>query len=478
MVKIISGPPWKVAIYFRWPETGRPYRERRFVPRDVTARSGALRWGQGRAADVLAKGEAAETHARMEPPSAPVPTLREFAPRWIEGHAEALRQKRSGIAGKKAVLRRHLIPALGDLRLDQISTERVAKLSAGFTAYSRKTLVNILATLSKLLRTAVDWDILPAMPCKIRVPKAARTPPAFYEQDTMRRLIDAAAATDTRTHALVLLGLHAGLRRSELLGLEWEDISTTRRQLVVRRAVISKFVDTPKSGHGRVIDLSSELTAALGRHLASSPDKTGRVFRQESGRPALAQHLYTWMAVAQERAGIPKQKGCSASRHAPLRLLGSGGARRSDDRDSIACRSPVAADDGQVHAFGLWPSGRGRAPLRPRAWHSPWHGGAVTPWTSGFFMEQRGGQTRTSHKSDATLVACCRVLVQRCSVSSVSPTEPTAFPKKTRTSPNPRRLSSSPLLRVREAEGRQLEHHETVCRLTPSSVSWSVRTVG
>jgi hypothetical protein len=28
-------------------------------------------------------------------PSARVPTLREFAPRWIEGHAEALGQKRS-----------------------------------------------------------------------------------------------------------------------------------------------------------------------------------------------------------------------------------------------------------------------------------------------------------------------------------------------------------------------------------------------
>jgi hypothetical protein len=94
MVKIISGPPWKVAIYFRWPDSGRAYRERRLVPPDVTARSGALRWGQGRAADLLAKGEAAATPSPIEPPSAPVPTLREFAPRWIEGHAEALRQMR------------------------------------------------------------------------------------------------------------------------------------------------------------------------------------------------------------------------------------------------------------------------------------------------------------------------------------------------------------------------------------------------
>jgi integrase len=144
----------------------------------------------------------------------------------------------------------------------------------------------------------------------------------------MRHLIDAAAAMDTRTHALVLLGLHAGLRRSELLGLEWEDVSTARRQLVVRRAVISKFVDTPKSGHGRVIDLSLELTEALERHLASSAEKTGRVFRQQSGRPALAQHLYAWMAAAQERAGIPKQKGTRlhVMRHSACSALAALGA--------------------------------------------------------------------------------------------------------------------------------------------------------
>jgi hypothetical protein len=56
------------------------------------------------------------------------------------------------------------------------------------------------------LRTAVDWDVIRTMPCKIRIPKSARRPPTFYEQDAMRRLIDAAAEIDTRTHALVLLG--------------------------------------------------------------------------------------------------------------------------------------------------------------------------------------------------------------------------------------------------------------------------------
>jgi integrase len=104
-------------------------------------------------------------------------------------------------------------------------------------------------------------------------------------------------------------------------------VNIGRRQLVVRRAVISKDVDTPKSGHGRVVDLSSELAGALEKHLAAS-SKTGRVFRQDSGRPALAQHLYGWRDAAAARAGIPKARGVKlhVMRHSACSALAAMGA--------------------------------------------------------------------------------------------------------------------------------------------------------
>jgi integrase len=79
----------------------------------------------------------------------------------------------------------------------------------------------------------------------------------------------------------VLVGLHGGLRRGEILGLEWADVNLSRRQLVVRRNVISKYVDTPKSGHGRVLDLSAELAGALERLRDVTPSTAGRVFLQQ-----------------------------------------------------------------------------------------------------------------------------------------------------------------------------------------------------
>jgi integrase len=323
-VRLLSeAAPWRYEIRFHWP-SGRLYRERRRAT--VTGKTAAVREAEKREAFLLAAGEGALAVAKAPAPP-PAPTLREFGPRWIEGHAKALQQKRSGIATKEMVLRTHLYPAFGALRLDHITTERVAQYCAGKATYSRKTLGNHLAVLAKLLRVAVDWDVLPAMPCKIRIQKAQRSPPTFYEQETMRRLIDAAAQIDARTHALILLGLHAGLRRGEILGLEWPDVSVERRQITVRRNVISRILDTPKSGHGRVIDLSAELTAALQRHRDASP-KTGRVFLQDSGRPALAKHLYRWTEAAMARAGIPKKKGVKlhVMRHSACSALAAMGA--------------------------------------------------------------------------------------------------------------------------------------------------------
>ncbi len=100
-----------------------------------------------------------------------------------------------------------------------------------------------------------------------------------------------------------------------------------RRQLVVHRAAISKYVDAPKSGHGRVLELSSELAEALGSLAATSP-KTGRVFRQDSGKPALAQHLYAWVHAAEATAGIPRRKGVAlhVMRHSACSALAALGA--------------------------------------------------------------------------------------------------------------------------------------------------------
>jgi hypothetical protein len=85
-----------------------------------------------------------------------VPTLEAFAPRFIEGHAQANRHKPSGIAAHESILKWHLVPLLGAKRLDGITNEQVQKVKLALADRAPKTVNNVLTLLRIMLRKAVE----------------------------------------------------------------------------------------------------------------------------------------------------------------------------------------------------------------------------------------------------------------------------------------------------------------------------------
>src|SRR5436190_2130188 len=132
---------WKVEINIRLPN-GKRHRERRRL--SIGSKSAAQRWGQDRERHLLQHG--------LPQPEKEVPTLKEFAPRFLDGHARANRQKPSGIAAKDVIIRVHLVPPLGDRKLDAITTEDVQRLKSGLAGKAVKTVNNVLTVLSVLLK--------------------------------------------------------------------------------------------------------------------------------------------------------------------------------------------------------------------------------------------------------------------------------------------------------------------------------------
>jgi integrase len=171
---------------------------------------------------------------------------------------------------------------------------------------SRKTVNNVLTVLNKLLKVALRWKVIDAMPCTIELGKVSHAVVSFYEFDEYERLVEAASAIDTRTLVLVLLGGDAGLRRGEMIALRWCDVDFRRQQLVIAQAVWKGVVDTPKSGRGRIVPMTDALAAALQRfrHLRGE-----RVFYNDDGRPVTEKILRTWHAAAQRRAQLPRTTG-------------------------------------------------------------------------------------------------------------------------------------------------------------------------
>ncbi len=110
---------WQVDISVAL-KNGLVHRERRRVR--LNSKTAAKGWAEQRAAYLMTQGPEVEVKV--------VPTLEEFAPRFITEYARAERQKPSGIAGKESVLKNYLVPMLGPKPLNEITTEEVSILKA------------------------------------------------------------------------------------------------------------------------------------------------------------------------------------------------------------------------------------------------------------------------------------------------------------------------------------------------------------
>ena len=216
---------WEVDIRLRL-SNGRRHRERRVVSH--ASKSAAQRWGQDRERHLLQHGPA---QLKKE-----VPTLEEFAPRFIDGHARANRQKPSGIAAKETILNVHLVPLLGSKRLDAITNEDIQRVKSHLKDRTPKTVNNVLTVLNTLLKKAVEWNVVAGMPCTCRLLPVPKPSARFHDFEEYERLVVAARELDPRAEVIVLLGGEAGLRCGEIAALEWGDVDLNKRQVCVQRS--------------------------------------------------------------------------------------------------------------------------------------------------------------------------------------------------------------------------------------------------
>src|SRR5258707_11928938 len=175
------------------------------------------------------------TAAKMPPKSGI--TLETFVKEWRTTVAVNLKGSTSRAA--ESHLRAHILPKLGSLTLTEINTKTVQ----AFVAYlatggrSKKTVENVLLTLSSILRKAKAWDYACGsfslaeitMPRK-GVKKDQRAP---TDEEVGKVL---AAAPEWFSTILVLTGV-LGLRIGEVLALRVGDLDFERKIIRVRQSI-------------------------------------------------------------------------------------------------------------------------------------------------------------------------------------------------------------------------------------------------
>jgi integrase len=254
-----------------------------------------------------------------------VPTLEAFVPRFLEGYAEANRLKPSGVAAKESILRVHLIPDVGQKRLDAITTEDVQGLKASLKHKAPKTVNNVLTVLNVVFTAALEWGVIDTKPCVVRLVKVPRMSASFHDFSAYERLVDAASSLEANAYLVVLLGGEAGLRCGEMLALRRNDVNFSTGQLTVERSAWKGHVTATKGGRVRYVPLPDRLKEALRthQHLRGS-----HVLAGKDGRPLtqkMVQNLVKWAA---RRAGVPH--GVHILRHTYCSHLAMrGGSARS-----------------------------------------------------------------------------------------------------------------------------------------------------
>lgn len=203
-------------------------------------------------------------------------TLGQWMAEWLEGRRPHIREATWQFY--ESLSRVHIIPALGKVQLNKITTRDIQrllneKLTAGRVTgggLSPKTIKYIHVTIQAALKQAVRERLITVNPAEaVELPKDNPREMQTLSREQIGKLLDTARGGPF--YMVLLLDLSTGLRRGELLGLQWQDIDfskgtlTVKRQLTLGRGGIK--LSEPKSKAGkRTITLPGEILQALKEH--------------------------------------------------------------------------------------------------------------------------------------------------------------------------------------------------------------------
>jgi integrase len=152
---------------------------------------------------------------------------------------------------------------------------------------SRKTILNVLGTLSSILSTARDWgyNCEPIGVKKLRLPpRSARHEAPHFTVDQLQKILSVAEEPCRTLYCILTMD---GLRAGEVLGLQWGDIDLERQLLHVRRSAWYGNIQTVKSQASEtVLPIPATLLEVLKEYRAQwKPNPQGFVFVTRNGRP-------------------------------------------------------------------------------------------------------------------------------------------------------------------------------------------------
>jgi integrase len=257
-------------------------------------------------------------------------TLGAYAAQWLQHRPLRPRTR----AHYESVLKRLILPALGDAKMVAITPAQIRQWHTSLGAEHRTQNAHAYALLHAICTTAVADEVLDANPCRIRGASQTRRRKDI-DVLTPAEVDRLAAAMPPQLRASVILAAWCALRFGELTELRRDDLSPDCAVLRVRRAVVytgGKFVvGEPKTDAGiRDVAVPPHIRPAIDAHLRKhvGPDPDSLLFGDAGrhvGNPQYRAHF------VKARAAIGKPNITPHSlRHFGLTLAAQSGATTAE----------------------------------------------------------------------------------------------------------------------------------------------------
>lgn len=173
-------------------------------------------------------------------------------------------------------VRSRILPLLGATRLNAIKVPQLRTFLAALgRTHGPSTVIETWGTLSSILQAAVDDERISKNPCHAKTVGPPSKPERKARAWTRERVMAVRAGLDGRFQVMVDLGVGAGLRQGEVLGLSVGDIDADGEVIHVRRqvrVVHNRLIfSLPKGGKTRDVPMPRHLAERIKAHSERFP---------------------------------------------------------------------------------------------------------------------------------------------------------------------------------------------------------------
>lgn len=258
---------------------------------------------------------------------------------WLPDYAER-KLKIKTLSRYKEMLDSRIYDAIGHIKLSKlgpshlnkfykqledpiVKTSKTGELKKEYL--SSRSIEHHHDLISSILGKAVKWEYIVSNPAqKSDPPKVEESERPFLEESQVKQVMTALAKEKLKYQAMILLDIFSGLRRGELMGLEWTDIDFINNAIIINKTsnytvetgIYEDTVKTKKSN--RTISMPPFVMKILREYYSEQKKyknkkrekgkllvENDKLFMQHNGKPMHPDTPTKWWPIFLKRNNLP-----------------------------------------------------------------------------------------------------------------------------------------------------------------------------